>query len=262
VTPGKWLERSRVTSSPTIRLGVDIGGTFTDVALEIGERRVTGKNLTTPHPPEEGVLAAPRSGTAAAGTRAPRGAGVIHRTPRPHAPPKSLHRPQGRHTPPPPPRGVRRRGRDPPRNPLRAVRRQHRSAAAARSPPVAPACPRADRCARRGAGPARRSERRPCHRGARCPASRGRGGRAAAQLHQSGSRAPPRRRDCPPLAAGRSAAVLRGLAGDARIRALLHRLRKRLSATPDRALPREARPRASPRGLSLSPPADDLGRGD
>src|SRR5262249_11485100 len=46
VTPGKRLERSRVTSSPTIRLGVDIGGTFTDVALEIGERRFTGKILT------------------------------------------------------------------------------------------------------------------------------------------------------------------------------------------------------------------------
>ena len=31
-----------------IRLGVDIGGTFTDVALEIGERRYTAKGLTTP----------------------------------------------------------------------------------------------------------------------------------------------------------------------------------------------------------------------
>ena len=40
------------------RLGVDIGGTFTDVALEIGERRYTSKILTTPRAPEEGVLAA------------------------------------------------------------------------------------------------------------------------------------------------------------------------------------------------------------
>ena len=47
-----------MTSSPTIRLGVDIGGTFTDVALEIGERRFTGKILTTTHAPEDGVLAA------------------------------------------------------------------------------------------------------------------------------------------------------------------------------------------------------------
>jgi N-methylhydantoinase A len=52
------------------RLGVDIGGTFTDVALEIageaagtttgatGGRRFSAKLLTTPHAPERGVLAA------------------------------------------------------------------------------------------------------------------------------------------------------------------------------------------------------------
>ena len=40
------------------RLGVDIGGTFTDVALEVGDRRYTSKILTTPQAPEEGVLAA------------------------------------------------------------------------------------------------------------------------------------------------------------------------------------------------------------
>ena len=40
------------------RLGVDIGGTFTDVALEIGDRRFTSKLLTTSRAPEEGVLAA------------------------------------------------------------------------------------------------------------------------------------------------------------------------------------------------------------
>jgi len=65
-----------VTSSLTIRLGVDIGGTFTDVALEIGERRFTAKILTTPHAPEEGVLAALRSVTAEAGV-APGAVGVI-----------------------------------------------------------------------------------------------------------------------------------------------------------------------------------------
>jgi N-methylhydantoinase A len=46
-----------VTSQPAIRLGVDIGGTFTDVALEIGDRRYTAKGLTTPRAPEQGVLA-------------------------------------------------------------------------------------------------------------------------------------------------------------------------------------------------------------
>src|SRR5262249_32702054 len=50
-----------------IRLGVDVGGTFTDVALEVGERRFTGKILTTPRAPEEGVLAALRLVTAEAG---------------------------------------------------------------------------------------------------------------------------------------------------------------------------------------------------
>jgi len=56
-----------VTSSPSIRLGVDIGGTFTDVALEVGERRFTAKGLTTPRAPEEGVLSIVRMVIAAAG---------------------------------------------------------------------------------------------------------------------------------------------------------------------------------------------------
>jgi N-methylhydantoinase A len=56
-----------VTSSPAIRLGVDIGGTFTDVALEVGDRRYTAKGLTTPRAPEAGVLAILRAVIAAAG---------------------------------------------------------------------------------------------------------------------------------------------------------------------------------------------------
>ncbi|HEY3790262.1 MAG TPA: hydantoinase/oxoprolinase N-terminal domain-containing protein, partial [Bradyrhizobium sp.] len=35
-----------------VRLGVDIGGTFTDVALEVGDKRYTAKGLTTPRAPE------------------------------------------------------------------------------------------------------------------------------------------------------------------------------------------------------------------
>jgi N-methylhydantoinase A len=69
-----------VTSSPTIRVGVDIGGTFTDVALEIGERRFTGKILTTPHAPEEGVLAALRSVAAEAGVEPGEVGVIIHGT--------------------------------------------------------------------------------------------------------------------------------------------------------------------------------------
>jgi N-methylhydantoinase A len=43
-----------------VRLGVDIGGTFTDVALERGPERFTAKVLTTTGAPEEGVLSALR----------------------------------------------------------------------------------------------------------------------------------------------------------------------------------------------------------
>ena len=50
-----------VASSPAIRLGVDIGGTFTDVALEVGDRHYTAKGLTTARTPEAGVLAIVRA---------------------------------------------------------------------------------------------------------------------------------------------------------------------------------------------------------
>ncbi|HEX2537525.1 MAG TPA: hydantoinase/oxoprolinase family protein [Pseudolabrys sp.] len=49
-----------MTKSPAARLGVDIGGTFTDVALERGAERFTAKVLTTTGAPEEGVLSALR----------------------------------------------------------------------------------------------------------------------------------------------------------------------------------------------------------
>jgi N-methylhydantoinase A len=69
-----------VTSTSTIRLGLDIGGTFTDVALEIGEHRFTAKTPTTPSAFEDGVLAAIRTVTAAARIE-PRQVGlVIHGT--------------------------------------------------------------------------------------------------------------------------------------------------------------------------------------
>ena len=38
------------------RLGVDIGGTFTDVALELGDKRWSAKILTTPEAPERAVI--------------------------------------------------------------------------------------------------------------------------------------------------------------------------------------------------------------
>ena len=39
-----------------IRIATDIGGTFTDIALDTGGRLITGKVLTTPAAPEQGVL--------------------------------------------------------------------------------------------------------------------------------------------------------------------------------------------------------------
>ena len=44
-----------------VRLAVDIGGTFTDVVLDIGDQRHTRKVLTTSTHPEEGVLAGMRA---------------------------------------------------------------------------------------------------------------------------------------------------------------------------------------------------------
>jgi len=43
------------------RIGVDIGGTFTDVALQAGEVLHTAKVLTTVEAPERGVLNAVRA---------------------------------------------------------------------------------------------------------------------------------------------------------------------------------------------------------
>ncbi len=43
---------------PFSRLAVDIGGTFTDLAIEHAGRLFTAKLLTTPAAPEQGVLEA------------------------------------------------------------------------------------------------------------------------------------------------------------------------------------------------------------
>ncbi len=64
----------------TVRLGVDIGGTFTDVVLEAGGARVSTKVLTTYSAPEEGIVAGLREVCRKAG-RAPAEIGqIIHGT--------------------------------------------------------------------------------------------------------------------------------------------------------------------------------------
>ncbi|MFN0042631.1 MAG: hydantoinase/oxoprolinase family protein [Alphaproteobacteria bacterium] len=60
---------TKTKSKTPNRLGVDIGGTFTDIALEIGNRRFTAKTLTTHDAPERGVLLGMRDAIAKAGIR-------------------------------------------------------------------------------------------------------------------------------------------------------------------------------------------------
>src|SRR5262245_14548076 len=85
VVVGRARRRTRrefasVMSSCKIRLGLDIGGTFTDVALEVGERRFTAKTLTTSSAPEDGVLTAMSSATAQAGIEPQQVGLVVHGT--------------------------------------------------------------------------------------------------------------------------------------------------------------------------------------
>ena len=59
-------------------LGIDIGGTFTDIVLEARGKRWTGKVLTTPRAPEEAVVGAVQEILAQAGL-APDALGQIGR---------------------------------------------------------------------------------------------------------------------------------------------------------------------------------------
>ncbi|MCW3474387.1 hydantoinase/oxoprolinase family protein [Limobrevibacterium gyesilva] len=62
------------------RLAVDIGGTFTDLALEHGGTRTTAKVLTTPHAPEQGVMDGVRTILKTAGLQPADIAILIHGT--------------------------------------------------------------------------------------------------------------------------------------------------------------------------------------
>ncbi|MCY3702903.1 MAG: hydantoinase/oxoprolinase family protein [Rhodospirillales bacterium] len=68
-------------TAPRCRIAVDVGGTFTDVALALaGGEIVTAKVLTTPDVPEEGVVAAVRQAVAEAGVEPAAVGLVIHGT--------------------------------------------------------------------------------------------------------------------------------------------------------------------------------------
>ncbi len=228
------LRRSRVSSSPTIRLGVDIGGTFTDVALELGERRFTARTLTTTAMPEKGVLTALGSITAEAGISPDQVGLIIHGT---TLATNALIERKGARTALLTTEGFR---------DVVEIRHENRfeqyDVNIDLPPPLVPrrlrlAHPRAHRCARRGVGSFGRGQRASRDRDPCRTAGGGGGGRVPAQLHQSGARTCGRGCDRTGTAAPPADLVLRSRAGDARIRALLHRLRQCLHPAPDRTLP-------------------------
>ena len=65
---------------PPTRLGVDIGGTFTDVVLEVGQNQFSAKVLTTNAAPEEAILAGLRQVCSKAGIAPAQITQVIHGT--------------------------------------------------------------------------------------------------------------------------------------------------------------------------------------
>src|SRR3954466_8868261 len=71
-----------VNAAGAVRIGVDIGGTFTDIAVKIGSRYVTSKVLTTPRAPEQAVLEGIPAALSAAGVTATDVDLVIHGTTR------------------------------------------------------------------------------------------------------------------------------------------------------------------------------------
>jgi N-methylhydantoinase A len=69
-----------VARSPTARLGIDIGGTFTDVALEVGGRLVSSKILTDYAAPERAILTVLAEVVAQAGIAVSEIGTIIHGT--------------------------------------------------------------------------------------------------------------------------------------------------------------------------------------
>ena len=118
------LSEATVTDS-SIRLAVDIGGTFTDIVVEAGAQRWTRKVLTTPQAPEQAVIAGTLELLGDSGDR-PRRDRPLH--PRHDARDQRHHRAQGRRHRPHRHRGLPRHPRYRRRGPLRPVRHLHRQA--------------------------------------------------------------------------------------------------------------------------------------
>ena len=67
-------------SAPSTRLGVDIGGTFTDVVLEIGQQQFSAKVLTTYAAPEDAIIEGMQQVCARASIEAAQIQQIIHGT--------------------------------------------------------------------------------------------------------------------------------------------------------------------------------------
>ncbi|MBX3456463.1 hydantoinase/oxoprolinase family protein [Ferrovibrio sp.] len=69
-----------ITGNTDLRIAVDIGGTFTDIVLQQGERRWTGKVLTTVQRPAEGFMQAVQQILSETGFKPAQVGGIIHGT--------------------------------------------------------------------------------------------------------------------------------------------------------------------------------------
>jgi N-methylhydantoinase A/oxoprolinase/acetone carboxylase beta subunit len=120
-----------------IRVGVDIGGTFTDVALEHPGGRNSAKLLTDYERPERAILAGIAEAAAEAEVELSRIGQVIHGT---TLVTNALIQRRGAKTALHHDRGLSRRHRDALGKPVRAIRPEPRTAAPliAREPPLHP----------------------------------------------------------------------------------------------------------------------------
>ncbi len=219
------------------RIGVDVGGTFTDLIYyddETGEVRVD-KEPTTPASPERGVIAAVEK-TLGGGELEPRGLLPARHDRGPELAPHAHRR--GRRAPLH--ERVPRHPRDPPRRPGRALQPVLAPAGAARPAPAPARGHGADPGRRRGARPLRGGRRSAGGRGLR---SRGRdGGRDRIHERVLEPRARACRRERPPRRRlhGRYLRLAPGLRRVPRVRADLDDRHRRLRARSNGELPADA----------------------
>ena len=232
-----------------VRIGVDIGGTFTDIVLERGPRADHREGADDPRRAGGRGAPGPRPGNGVLWRRTARG-GAGH--PRHHARHQRDDRAQGRAHRAGDHRGLPRFHRDGDREPLRAVRHRHgeAGAAGARGSGASP-CPERLNAA---GDPILALDEAAVEATAARLAAEGIESAAIGLLHSYVNPAHERRvreilqAALPELAITLSSEVG---AGDARVRALLHRLRQRLRPAGHGALPAQPGGGLARRGLPL-----------